>query len=79
MYNKENGKVWVIVEKLDSIVIIKVKDIGIGIFEKEIERIFERFYRVDKGRLRKFGGIGLGFFIVKYIVEFYGGKVWVES
>ncbi|ADQ06970.1 integral membrane sensor signal transduction histidine kinase [Caldicellulosiruptor hydrothermalis 108] len=79
VYNKENGKVWVTVEKSNSIVVIKVTDTGIGIPKKEIERIFERFYRVDKGRSRKLGGTGLGLSIVKHIVKLYGGKVWVES
>jgi len=79
VYNKENGKVWVTVEKLNGMVVIKVKDTGIGIPEKEIERIFERFYRVDKGRSRKLGGTGLGLSIVKHIVELYGGKIWVKS
>jgi two-component system phosphate regulon sensor histidine kinase PhoR len=54
-------------------------DQGIGIPEADRARIFERFYRVDKGRAREQGGTGLGLAIVKHLVQASGGEVWVES
>ena len=58
---------------------IEVKDTGIGIPQKNLERVFERFYRVDKSRYKKTGGTGLGLSIVKHLVQLYGGQVFIES
>lgn len=58
---------------------VSVSDTGIGIKQKHIPRLFERFYRVEKSRSREMGGTGLGLSIVKHIVQSHGGNIWVES
>ena len=78
-YNRPNGKVDVFINKLDNNCIIKVKDTGIGIPENEQEKIFERFYRVDKSRSKKVGGSGLGLSIVKHIVIYHNGEIALNS
>lgn len=78
-YNNPGGQVLVKVQKQDEWMILTVRDSGVGIPEESLGRIFERFYRVDKGRSRKQGGTGLGLSIVKHIVGFYHGTVKVES
>ena len=78
-YNKPQGSVKVTVNSEPNEIIIMVEDTGVGIPEDAKQRIFERFYRVDKGRSKKVGGTGLGLSIVKHIVNYYQGSIEVES
>ncbi|MEK7846191.1 MAG: ATP-binding protein [Nitrospinota bacterium] len=73
------GEVKIIARKEDNAMRIDVEDTGIGIPEKDIPRIFERFYRVDKGRSRELGGTGLGLAIVKHIIQAHKGLIWIKS
>ena len=78
-YTKESGRIELSLIKNDRAVIVNVRDDGIGIPKEHRERIFERFYRVDKARSREFGGTGLGLSIVKHIVLAHNGKITIES
>jgi two-component system phosphate regulon sensor histidine kinase PhoR len=78
-YSEAGSSVSVRVRGDAERVIVSVCDTGIGIPEKDIPRIFERFYRVDKARSRELGGTGLGLAIVKHIAIVHGGTVAVES
>lgn len=78
-YNRPGGQVWINIREQDDNMVIRVRDNGMGIPEESLDRIFERFYRVDKGRSRKQGGTGLGLSIVKHIVGFYHGSIRVTS
>jgi two-component system phosphate regulon sensor histidine kinase PhoR len=75
----EQGKVDVLVEEAKKSVTFTVRDTGIGIPESSLNRIFERFYRVDKARSRSVGGTGLGLAIVKHILEAHNSKIEVRS
>jgi two-component system phosphate regulon sensor histidine kinase PhoR len=79
-YGREGGKVIVsAVQKDQREIEVSVRDNGIGIPKEDLPRIFERFYRVDKGRSQELGGTGLGLSIVKHLVQTHGGRVWAES
>lgn len=78
-YNRPDGKVKITVEDVGDNAVVKVADTGIGIPEKHRNRVFERFYRVDKSRSKETGGTGLGLAIVKHIAEHHGGTITLES
>lgn len=78
-YSNEGGRVWIKGRKESGRIVISVKDEGIGIAEENLDRLFERFYRVDKSRSRKVGGTGLGLSIVKHIAALFGADLKVES
>ncbi len=78
-FNREEGKITVKVDYKDGHVNVSIVDTGIGIPECELNRVFEKFYRIERGITRKYSGTGLGLAMVKKIVESHGGKAWVQS
>ncbi|WP_124099347.1 ATP-binding protein [Ruminococcus sp. Marseille-P6503] len=78
-YNNDGGSVWVEVSRSGGNAVVVVRDNGIGIAEKDRERVFERFYRVDKSRSKQTGGTGLGLSIVKHIVAYHNGEIAISS
>ena len=78
-YNVEGGSVKVSIEEQQGKVIFSVKDSGLGIAPEHQEKVFERFYRVDKSHSKQSGGTGLGLSIVKHAVQYHHGKLEIES
>jgi two-component system phosphate regulon sensor histidine kinase PhoR len=78
-YTSSGGAVWVRLERQAQALELTVRDTGIGIDPRDCERVFERFYRVDKARSRELGGTGLGLSIVKHLVQALGGQVGLQS
>ncbi len=79
-YGRDGGKVIIsAIETDQGEVQFSIEDDGIGIPKEDLPRIFERFYRVDRGRSRELGGTGIGLSIVKHLIQAHGGKVWAES
>ncbi len=78
-YGKENGTTWVGIYQMDKNLLVEVTDNGMGIEERHLPRLFERFYRIDSSRSRQQGGSGLGLAIVKHIIEAHGQSINVRS
>ena len=78
-YTPDGGAIRVSAEVAGDELIVRMADTGIGIPLESQSRVFERFYRVDKGRAREMGGTGLGLAITKHIVLRHGGRIWLES
>jgi signal transduction histidine kinase len=78
-FTNANGQIWIRASKEGEFGKVEIQDDGIGIPHDEIERVFERFYKVDKARSMNNGGTGLGLSITKEIVEMYGGEIGLDS
>jgi signal transduction histidine kinase len=78
-YTKTGGRVDIVVSSDDAHVVVRVTDTGVGIPSRDLARVFERFYRVDRARSRETGGTGLGLAIVRHVAENHGGEVTVQS
>ena len=78
-YTPHDGQVWLRLYEEGGHAVLEVEDTGIGIERPHQDRIFERFYRVDKARSRELGGTGLGLSIVKHVALAHGGDASVES
>lgn len=79
MFTDSSGHVFVRAEAVPGYVRVSVADDGVGIPQKDLERIFERFYQVETHLTRKHGGMGLGLSVAKAMVEMHGGRIWAES
>lgn len=78
-YSSPKSKVWVSANRENNELVLQVRDKGIGIPAEHLERIFERFYRVDRSRSKEAGGTGLGLSIVRHVALLHNGRAEAES
>jgi len=78
-FNRQNGRIDISISRSDKFIIVEIKDTGVGILPEDGEKIFDRFYRIDKSRTRNIRGTGLGLSISKWIAEKHNGKIEYKS
>ncbi|MEK7244262.1 MAG: ATP-binding protein, partial [Thermodesulfobacteriota bacterium] len=78
-YNVPDGRIDISVRKESEFIVTEITDTGIGIPEGDLEKVFDRFYRVDKSRSKESGGIGLGLSICSEIIRLHGGRIGIRS
>jgi signal transduction histidine kinase len=78
-YNVPQGKIDIFIKKETDFILTEIRDTGIGIPEGDIDKVFDRFYRVDKSRSKERGGTGLGLSICKEIIKLHSGKTEIKS
>ena len=78
-YSPDGGNIRFGVVVTDSILKVMISDDGMGIPSENVDRVFDRFYRVDRARARSMGGTGLGLAIAREMIEAHGGRIWAES
>ena len=78
-YSPDGGTITVHLSETHNNILLSITDQGLGIPKKDLQKVFDRFYRVDKARARKQGGTGLGLAITKEVIKAHGGTIWVES
>ena len=78
-FTDQTAAIDILLSRHNGEVVCKVRDTGCGIPPDELDRVFDRFYQVEKVVTRKSGGTGLGLAIVKNIVEAHGGRIWIDS
>ena len=78
-YSPEGGTITFRTKEMEDKITVSISDEGVGIPKENIDKIFDRFYRVDKARTRKLGGTGLGLAIAKEMVNAHGGRIWADS
>jgi len=78
-FTSDNGTIHLLAFKEDKEIHVIIEDSGIGISEKDLQNLFQKFYQIDSSSTRNYGGNGLGLYISKLIVENHGGKIWIES
>jgi signal transduction histidine kinase len=78
-YNISRGEIDISIKKEKPFVVTEIKDTGIGMAEEDLDRVFDRFYRIDKSRSKEIGGTGLGLSICDEIARLHGGRIKIES
>ena len=78
-FNKKGGEVFIEATHERNFIKVRISDTGVGIPEKNLDKVFDILYQIDASTIREYSGTGMGLAVVKKIIEAHGGKIWVES